>query len=127
MLNICCVIGLAPTTGKPLPFISSGGSSLIATLVMVGFVLASSEYEAMPDEYERRRRNFKASVNKENQEKIVQLIAKLDALSPLKTLIRGYCIASTENGNVIKSVKNLKTNDTIELKFTDGKAISKII
>ena len=25
-LNIACVVGLFPTTGKPLPFISSGGS-----------------------------------------------------------------------------------------------------
>ena len=42
-LNILCVIGLLPTTGKPLPFISSGGSSMIATLIMVGMILGVSE------------------------------------------------------------------------------------
>lgn len=65
LLNIFCVIGLAPTTGKPLPFISAGGSSLIATLVMVGFVLAASETQSMPDEYEKRRSNFAVSGNAE--------------------------------------------------------------
>lgn len=60
-LNIMCVIGFAPTTGKPLPFISAGGSSVIATLIMVGFVLAGSEESAMPDKYEKRRQSFKVS------------------------------------------------------------------
>ena len=60
-LNILCVIGIAPTTGKPLPFISSGGSSLIATLLMVGFVLSASEDDSKPDKYERKRYSFKAA------------------------------------------------------------------
>ena len=37
-LNMLRVIGFAPTTGKPLPFISSGGSSVVATLIMFGLV-----------------------------------------------------------------------------------------
>ena len=60
-LNIMCVIGFAPTTGKPLPFISAGGSSVIATLMMVGFVLAGSEQDSLPDKYEKRRQGFKVS------------------------------------------------------------------
>ena len=60
IVNIFCVIGIFPTTGKPLPFISSGGSSLIASLVMVGFVLAASEDDSKPDIYEKRRSSFKA-------------------------------------------------------------------
>ena len=54
-LNIGCVIGLLPTTGKPLPFISSGGSSLIATLIMVGLVLSVSQAAGAPSVYDRRR------------------------------------------------------------------------
>ena len=38
-LNIACVIGVFPTTGKPLPFISSGGTSMIASLLLVGVLL----------------------------------------------------------------------------------------
>lgn len=42
-LNIGCAIGVFPTTGKPLPFISSGGSSLIASFMMAGLILSVSE------------------------------------------------------------------------------------
>lgn len=41
-LNILCVVGWFPTTGKPLPFISSGGSSLISSLMVVGIILSIS-------------------------------------------------------------------------------------
>ena len=54
-LNIGCAIGVFPTTGKPLPFISSGGSSLIASFMMVGLILAVSEGADGKKEYERRR------------------------------------------------------------------------
>ena len=47
------------------------------------------------------------------------LIAKLDTLSPLKTLLRGYIIAGV-NGKIIKSTKDLSTKDEINLKFIDG-------
>ena len=58
-LNIGCVIGLFPTTGKPLPFLSSGGSSLIATLIMIGLILSVSKEAAEPSVYERRRENLR--------------------------------------------------------------------
>ena len=54
-LNIGCVVGLLPTTGKPLPFVSSGGSSLIATFIMVGLILSVSKEAGGPSIYERRR------------------------------------------------------------------------
>jgi cell division protein FtsW len=38
--NIAVVLGLLPVFGVPLPFISSGGSSMIANLLAVGCVLA---------------------------------------------------------------------------------------
>ena len=52
--------------------------------------------------------------------KYIELIAKLDALSPLKTLYRGYSITE-KNNKVIKSKEELKTNDLIEIRFVDGK------
>lgn len=58
-LNIGCVMGVLPTTGKPLPFISSGGSSLIATLIMVGLVLSVSRAAGAPSIYDRRRENLR--------------------------------------------------------------------
>ena len=38
LLNLAVVSGLVPATGIPLPFFSSGGSSIIMTLVMCGLV-----------------------------------------------------------------------------------------
>ncbi|MDR2492916.1 MAG: FtsW/RodA/SpoVE family cell cycle protein [Coriobacteriales bacterium] len=41
-LNMLCTLDVLPLTGKPLPFFSQGGSSILATLVLVGLILAVS-------------------------------------------------------------------------------------
>ncbi len=45
LLNIAVVAGVVPTTGIPLPFFSSGGSSMMVTLAMCGFIINSSRIE----------------------------------------------------------------------------------
>ena len=45
---------------------------------------------------------------------------KLDALSPLKTLARGYSIALKEDGTLISSVKDAKNGESFTLKLKDG-------
>lgn len=52
--------------------------------------------------------------------KYMEVVAKLDAFSPLKTLSRGYTIAEKE-GKIIKSKEQVKTGDIIDIRFTDGK------
>jgi cell division protein FtsW len=44
LINLSVVVGLLPTKGIPLPFISSGGSSLLFTLVAVGMLLNVSQH-----------------------------------------------------------------------------------
>jgi len=39
-VNICAVIGLLPTTGVPLPLVSSGLSSLLVTMVTLGMLMS---------------------------------------------------------------------------------------
>ena len=58
--------------------------------------------------------------------KYLNIIEKLDALSPLKTLIRGYSITE-KNGKIIKSSKELKVNDDIKLRFVDGEVKAKVL
>ena len=66
-LNMGSAMGVLPTTGKPLPFISSGGSSLIATFIMVGLILSVSDTTVSTslsggdshDIYEQRRENLR--------------------------------------------------------------------
>lgn len=44
-LNIASMVGLAPIMGLPLPFISHGGTALLALLASVGIVLNVSKYQ----------------------------------------------------------------------------------
>ena len=62
----------------------------------------------------------------EKKTSMIKEIAKLDALSPLKTLTRGYSIVQL-NGKVVKSVDQLKKDDEIDLRLIDGKAKAKIL
>ncbi len=56
---------------------------------------------------------------KDSKNKMLTLVTKLDSLSPLKTLTRGYCIAQ-KDGKVIKTIEDVKKDDEINLKFIDG-------
>ena len=63
---------------------------------------------------------------KDNRTKMIELITKLDTLSPLKTLSRGYCLGQM-NGKVINSSKQLNKDDELVLKFYDGDKNVKVI
>src|SRR3954471_23868901 len=60
LLNVYAVLGLAPLTGVPLPFISSGSTSLIVLLCSMGLLLnvargGSAHLQAVPGEGDDRR------------------------------------------------------------------------
>lgn len=55
-----------------------------------------------------------------------KIISNLDAISPLKTLTRGYIVARSD-GKTIKSANDVKVNDNIEMTFVDGKREAKVI
>lgn len=48
---------------------------------------------------------------------------KLEALSPLKLLSRGYCILEDENEIPIKSLKAVSVGDTVKITLQGGKAV----
>ena len=56
---------------------------------------------------------------------LVKNITKIDSLSPLKTLSRGYSIAE-KDGKILKSVTQVNKEDRIELKVTDGIVKTKV-
>ena len=53
-------------------------------------------------------------------------VTKLDVLSPLKTLSRGYCIVESDN-KIISKAEDLEKNMKIDLRFSDGSAKARII
>ncbi|MBQ9460264.1 MAG: exodeoxyribonuclease VII large subunit [Oscillospiraceae bacterium] len=57
----------------------------------------------------------------ERQRKYASLCAALDALSPLKVLARGYAMARTADGRVLKSAADVETGERIELTLGTGK------
>ncbi len=64
---------------------------------------------------------------KDNKTKMVELITKLDTLSPLKTLARGYSLTTDANGKVVNSVKNIHKDDELIIRFQDGSTNVKVL
>ena len=74
-------------------------------------------------------RSMQNSVNlkyKEAQMQFSKVVSSLDALSPLKTLSRGYSIVE-KDGNIVNSINMLEKDDIISLRLMDGKKVAKII
>ncbi len=61
------------------------------------------------------------SVYQHQKQKFISLTAKLDAMSPLKVLTRGYSVATSKDQTLIKSVKNVSQGDEILVTVSDGK------
>ena len=84
-----------------------------------------NEYYLVLDNIVKRIDNSINKIVKDNKVKMIENISKLDALSPLKTLTRGYSITEY-NGKIIKSVKEIKIDDEIKITFKDGSKNAKI-
>ncbi|MBQ4642356.1 MAG: exodeoxyribonuclease VII large subunit [Oscillospiraceae bacterium] len=94
-------------------------------------MLASSPALISPVEYLHQRRNILELLENRltaAQSRNVHLLrqryltatAKLDALSPLKVLSRGYAMAQTGEGTVVRSIGQINVGDEILLKVSDG-------
>ena len=51
----------------------------------------------------------------------IAAVSKLDAMSPLKVLSRGYAMAQRENGEILRSVRQAEIGERLELSLSDGK------
>lgn len=61
------------------------------------------------------------------QKDFTRMISMLGALSPLKIMERGYSIAYQEDGKLVKSITQLKVNDSVEIHVTDGNIQCKVM
>ena len=65
-------------------------------------------------------------INRKKQ-RYIALVSKLDAMSPLKVLTRGYAMAQTEDGQVIRSVCQIKQEDRFTVTLSDGTVDASVI
>lgn len=69
--------------------------------------------------------NINNKMNKFNLE-LVENASRLDSLSPLKTLSRGYSITE-KDGKIVKKAADLKKDDKVSMRFTDGSVEAKVL
>ena len=69
---------------------------------------------------ENRLVSAQTRIVEQKQRQFVSLTAKLDAMSPLKVLTRGYAMAQTEEGSILKSVHQVSVGDRVKISLGDG-------
>ena len=57
----------------------------------------------------------------------IACVSKLDAMSPLKVLTRGYSMAQTEKGAVLKSVSQAELGERITVSLSDGQLFATVM
>lgn len=79
--------------------------------------------------YERLQRQLPAAYRLGKQKKeseLGRLAARLDAMSPLKVLSRGYSITENHRGQAVISACDLKPGDHITIRFHQGRAFATV-
>lgn len=64
---------------------------------------------------------------KDNHIKLATQMGRLENLSPLKTLMRGYSVVEKLDGKVVNSVEQLQTGDEISIRLSNGSKHAKIL
>ena len=94
-------------------------------------ILAQSPALTGPDQYiVQRRKNLEllrgriftaqTRVIHNHKQKFIAATAKLDAMSPLKVLTRGYSMVQNEDGTVVRSVGQITIGDQVMVSLSDG-------
>ena len=94
-------------------------------------MLSRSPSLTSPDQYIiQRRKNLEllkgsvftaqTRIIHNHKQKFIAATAKLDAMSPLKVLTRGYAMAQNEEGTVVRSVQQTKIGDQLIVSVSDG-------
>ena len=68
---------------------------------------------------ERMLAGQQRSIDRKKQS-FIGLTAKLDAMSPMKVLTRGYAMTQTDSGEVIRSVKQVTPGTSVQISLSDG-------
>ena len=55
------------------------------------------------------------------QKRFAELMAKLDALNPMKVLSRGYAVVQDSQGKIIRSIKETEAGQNLNIQISDGR------
>ncbi|MBQ8043851.1 MAG: exodeoxyribonuclease VII large subunit [Clostridia bacterium] len=85
-----------------------------------------ARYRIMTDNYERHLSGAIDKVVIGCKTKYEKQVALLDSLSPLKTMLRGYSVATDSKGKLISKLSDVNIGDEISIRVTDGKVNAKV-
>lgn len=94
-------------------------------------ILSSSPALQSPDTYlQQRSKDLKMLTSRmlsaqndtvsRNRQRYIACVSKLDALSPLKVLSRGYAMVQTGEGTLVRSAKQTAVGDCVRITLADG-------
>ena len=85
-------------------------------------------------QYEQQLAQLKVRLNSHmnltlslQQKQLAHLCGKLDSLSPLRVLARGYSITQNQQNFTIRSIKDVNVGEQIKTRLPDGDIISQVI
>ena len=86
--------------------------------------------------YDQKRKNLEILKNRmvhaqtqglsRKNQRYIAMVSKLDAMSPLKVLTRGYAVAQKEDGTILRSVSQVQPGEQIDITLSDGKIHTKV-
>ena len=94
------VLSQSPVLRDPTVYLSQQGKSLD--------LLKNRLISAQNQEISRRKQAY------------IALVSKLDAMSPLKVLTRGYAVTRKETGEIIRSIRQAELGERISIRVSDG-------
>ncbi|PYZ98574.1 exodeoxyribonuclease VII large subunit [Alteribacter lacisalsi] len=81
------------------------------------------------EDLERLQERFYTSARSytnDKEERLRRQLYKLDVLSPLKMMARGYSLSYTEDGRLLKSADQVNENDPVTIQLEDGRLQARI-
>ena len=110
---------------KKLEFIKLRYEKILSSSIFKEPTRKIQEYYILLDNYIKKLEDIARNNTEKEKNRYIEVIAKLDTLSPLKTLSRGYSIVE-KKGKIVKSIKTLNKEDRVSIKFQDGEVQAKV-
>jgi exodeoxyribonuclease VII large subunit len=63
----------------------------------------------------------------QKEQTVARIASELEALSPLSTLARGYCVATGVDGQVIRQAAQLQPDDELSIRWPDGSRTCRVV